>query len=310
MQIQELSAPGSGARAGHGTGSPSRGVPDRDEGGPAGMPGGCGPDPATRRRTALFGPLLRALRAMTGAGLEDTAELLGRDKSGVSRMETGQRGIGMDALGVILTGYGFGGAEYRSLMGAAHTPFRDWWAGYPPVLEGDFRAVALLELAAARIMAWQPAGVPELVQVPGWALAAARRNPQVPSGDEKRYAAAVAARQDAVLRGPYPAALDVILGSPVPAAAAPVPAAAGQAAALAAPPPGVRVRYAPAADSWLPSGGPFTILTFASGPVPAVVHLPGPGGGVLVSAPRTVSAYIALFQALDRSARLARRPAA
>ena len=303
MRIQEQPGTGSGTAV---LARPGR---DRDQG-PAGLAPGSGRDPAARRRSALFGPLLRTLRTAAGASLDDVARLLDRDRSGVQRMEAGLRGIAMDDLAAILDGYGFAGDGYRSLMGAAHTPFRDWWAGYPAVMTGDFRPYALLELAASRVLAWQPAGVPDLVQCPEWALAAARRSPHVQAGDEEKHAAAVAARREAVLSGRYAASLDVILGSPMPTAAGLGPAAAKQAALLAVPPAGTQVRYAPAADSWLPPAGPFTVLEFGSGPVQAVVHLPGPGGGSLITAPRTVGAYISSYQSLDRSARVHRRPAA
>lgn len=316
MRIQERAETGAGVLDGRGTGPRVREVLARAAEGPA---GGCGRDPAARRRTALFAPLLRTLRGITRGRAADTAALLGRCRAEISRMESGQRGISMRDLEALLAGYGYDGAEYRSLMGAAHTPFRDWWTGRR-VLEGDFRVTALLELAAARILVWQPAGVPELVQVPAWARLAAEWNPRVAAGDAVRYASAPAARQEAVLRGPYPARLEAILGRPVPASLAPGPAAgrpgisaflaAEQGQALKDPPPGVRVRYPSEAGSWLPASGPFTILTFGSGPVPALVHLPGPGGGVLVSDPRTVSAYIAVFQDLDDSAAEDPRPAA
>jgi transcriptional regulator with XRE-family HTH domain len=275
--------------------------------GPAGLPGGCGLDAATRRRSVLFPPLLRALREMSGLTAARAAALAGgRDRTWASRVENGERGISMDTLAVLLAAYGFdaGSMAYRSLMGAAATPYRDWWTRYPAALEGDRRAAVLLEQAAVQVLAWQPAGVPELAQTRDWALACARRSPLVAAGDETAYAAAVAARQDAVLRGPYPARLDVILGSPVTAAA--VPQAPGQARKLTVPEPGTSVRCTLAADAWLPPAGPFEVLQLDSGPAGAVVFLPGPGGGTLVTGPRAVRDYIAAFQHLDRSARTAR----
>ena len=65
--------------------------------------------PPVRRR--LLGSALRAYRAGAGYELSQAARIRDCDRSKVSRIETGQRGISSGELGALLTEYGVPGDE-------------------------------------------------------------------------------------------------------------------------------------------------------------------------------------------------------
>jgi transcriptional regulator with XRE-family HTH domain len=65
--------------------------------------------PPIRRR--LLGAALRRSREHAGCTLEDAARILDRDRSKISRVETGQRGVRPGELQELLTAYRTGSAD-------------------------------------------------------------------------------------------------------------------------------------------------------------------------------------------------------
>lgn len=220
-------------------------------------------------------------------------------------MESGSRGVQVEDAAGLIHAYGFRGQELAAFAGMLADSRRDWWDAAPQVMTGAFSVYALLELAASRIVAYHPAGVPGLLQAPAYARAAARRQPGMPAGGEKAAAAAAAWRQAAVLGGPAAPFLDVIIGAPAPGWKRPGAEAAG----LRPAGPGARVRFLPAAETRLAGAGPFSVLEFDSGPVPAFVYQPGPSGGFLTADQDSVRSYADLFAALGRRAAASHRQA-
>src|SRR5258708_30022146 len=91
--------------------------------------------PPVRRR--LLGSALRAYRESAGYELSQAARILDCDRSKVSRIETGQRGISSGELRELLTEYGVPGDEQAALAAIAHHGHDDgWWQGYRDVLSG------------------------------------------------------------------------------------------------------------------------------------------------------------------------------
>lgn len=260
----------------------------------------------TTRRSTLFAPLLRTWRELAGFTYGEAGVLIGCDKSKISRLETGDRLLTLRDLKALLHVYGFRDREFTALLHAGRDSTRDWWAGCPQVMTGDFARYALLELAAPRILVYQPSGVPDLLQAPRWALAAARLDPAVPDAEEETRALAVLARQDAVLGGPCPPQLHAILSGRLPAGAVSTPDMTEQVTKINRGPHNVTARFIPDTDAALAAAGPFTIAQFGTGPARGVVHLPGPAGGTLITEPGMVRAYTGLFASLDRAARLHR----
>ena len=77
-----------------------------------------GETPVRRR---LVGGALRRYRENMGYALEDAARVLECDRSKISRIETGQRGIRPKELRELLTEYGVGEQEQGTLTALAQT---------------------------------------------------------------------------------------------------------------------------------------------------------------------------------------------
>lgn len=73
--------------------------------------------PTVRRR--LAGAALRRYREARGFSLQDAGRMPGCDKSKVSRIETGERGIREHDLGNLLAEYGAGDGERAVLLALA-----------------------------------------------------------------------------------------------------------------------------------------------------------------------------------------------
>jgi transcriptional regulator with XRE-family HTH domain len=166
--------------------------------------------PPVRRR--LLGSALRAYRESAGYELSQAARILDCDRSKVSRIETGQRGISSGELRELLTEYGVPGDEQAALAVIAHHGHDDgWWQGYRDVLSTAGRDLAIMEAAATEILAFQPQHVPDLLQTEEYARALADADPAC-SGDGQpaRVVEAKLVRQ-AVVLGERSAHLEVVL---------------------------------------------------------------------------------------------------
>src|SRR5215470_245919 len=97
--------------------------------------------PPIRRR--LVGGALRRYRENLGYTLADAARILECDRSKVSRIESGQRGV-------------------------------RWYQSYADVLPDGFQDYLALEEGASKVMAYEAQRVPALLQTPAYARALAR----------------------------------------------------------------------------------------------------------------------------------------
>jgi transcriptional regulator with XRE-family HTH domain len=155
---------------------------------------------------------LRAYRESAGYELSQAARILDCDRSKVSRIETGQRGISSGELRELLTEYGVPGDEQAALAVIAHHGHDDgWWQGFRDVLSSAGRDLAIMEAAATEILAFQPQYVPDLLQTEEYARALAHADPAC-SGDGQR-ARVVEAKlvRQAVVLGERSAHLEVVL---------------------------------------------------------------------------------------------------
>ena len=106
--------------------------------------------PPVRRR--LVGQALRRYRENLGLTLEDAARTLSCDRSKISRIETGQRGIRGKELRLLLAEYGIGEKQQATLAGIADPHGAHAWcakyadvlpdAGRDYLLPDDVKAVA------------------------------------------------------------------------------------------------------------------------------------------------------------------------
>jgi len=132
--------------------------------------------PPIRRR--LLGRSLRRYREAMGYGLQDAAELLRCDRSKLSRIETGQRGIGAQDLRALLGEYGVAATEQDALIALAHHGRDDgWWRGYRDVLSASGLDLAIMEASATEILSFDAQLIPELLRTEDYARAVTDADP-------------------------------------------------------------------------------------------------------------------------------------
>jgi transcriptional regulator with XRE-family HTH domain len=102
----------------------------------------------TRR---MLGAALRRHRVGRGFSLDDAARMLGCDRSKVSRIEAGLRGVRERDLLDLLAEYGVGDDERAALLAiAGPRAGGGWWQGYAGVLPPAALEYVGLEAAASR----------------------------------------------------------------------------------------------------------------------------------------------------------------
>ena len=116
-------------------------------------------EPPVRRR--LVGGALRRYRENVGYTLQDAARVLECDRSKISRIETGQRGIRPKELRELLAEYGVPDSEQAALVAiASRGGQRGWWHPYADVLPGAYLDYVIMESAAVRDHDLRGAGHP------------------------------------------------------------------------------------------------------------------------------------------------------
>jgi transcriptional regulator with XRE-family HTH domain len=296
------------------------------------MPGSA---PVRRR---LLGTALREYRESLGYNLDEAARILDCDRSKISRIETGERGIRAKELRELLTEYGVPASEQEALLAVAHRGRESgWWLDYRDVLSPGAQDYVIMEIAATEILAYEPNQVPDLLQTPRYASAVAEADASCASAEQRAHSVEVKlARQRIALgasateasvseaRGRQPGAkrLDFVItegalrqavGGPGVmrdqlsrlAALADAGAGAGAGASAGAS-AGVRisVRVLPfAAGAHAAAGrGSMTILRFARTPGIGVIHLAGLTGGVSLEGREEVARYLRTFSRLKTAA--------
>jgi transcriptional regulator with XRE-family HTH domain len=262
--------------------------------------------PPARRR--LLGAALRRHRESLGYRLDDAARILECDRSKISRIESGQRGIRARDLRDLLTEYGVGEQEQQTLTAIAH-PHRErgWWQPYADVLPGTWLDYLITEAAASRIEAYQPQQVPDLLQTQEYARAVAAAHPALPPGPQDLLLEALLTRQQLILGERRPelavvigeGALHQVVGGP-----GVMRAQLARLAEMSGTRPQITLQVLPFAAGVHPAGGsgPLSILRFADAPSLGVVHLPGPCGGIILDSPPDVASRARAFTLLSASA--------
>lgn len=253
-------------------------------------------------RQRLVGSSLRDFRESAGYDLGDAARILDCDRSKVSRIETGQRSIRRKELRELLAEYGADAAVEEALVALAR-PRLDatgWWTEYASALCDPYLEFVAAETVASAIIVYAPVLVPELLQVPAYARAAAAADASVPEEWEALAAAATSARQRVTMRE-RAMPVDVVIGEAVLRYRwgddAAMHAQVTHLAVLAGHCEHVTIRLLPF-DVGLPSAGGaggFSVLRFGSVPTLGLVHVAGPEGGICPETPRTAIAYLRAF---------------
>jgi len=261
--------------------------------------------PPVRRR--LLGAALRRHRESRGYRLDAAARILECDRSKISRIESGQRGIHARDLRDLLTEYGVGDQQRQTLSEIAH-PHRErgWWQPYADVLPGTWLDYLITEAAASQIQAYQPQQVPDLLQTPEYARAVAAADPALSAGTQDQILEAMLTRQQLILGERRPE-LAVVIGE-----AAQHHVVGGtevmrvqlvRLAEMTTTCSQITLQVLPFAGGAQPAGasGPLSILRFADAPSMGVVHLPGPNGGIFLDRPLDVASHVRNFTLLSTS---------
>jgi len=261
--------------------------------------------PSVRRR--LLGAALRRHRESLGYRLDDAARILECDRSKISRIESGQRGIRPRDLRDLLTEYGVGEQEQQTLTAIAH-PHREraWWQPYAEVLPGPLLDYLITETAASQIQVYQPQQLPDLLQIPEYARAVAAADPNLSAGPQDLFLEAMLIRQQLISEHRQ-LELDVVIGeAALHQLVGGTEVMRAQLARLAEMTncPQITLQALPFVGGPHPAGasGPLSILRFADAPNLGVVHLPGPGGGIILDSPLDIASYTRAFTLLKASA--------
>jgi transcriptional regulator with XRE-family HTH domain len=269
--------------------------------------------PSIRRR--LIGSALRRYREDLGYDLAVAARVLECDRSKISRIETGQRGIRPRELRELLAEYGADAATQQALAAIARgMSGRGWRNGYDPVLTSAYAEFLEIEKAACAIFTYAPARIPRLLQTPDYARALIGADPSIPGQAGSALAAVERARQQAALHERR-TALTVVIGEAALRQQVSSPqVTSGQLAYLAeisTSCPNVCIRILPfAAGEHASSGAGFSVLQFSAVPSFGLVHIDGPGDGVCTDTLEAVAACTTAFRDMQRFSLTAEESAA
>jgi transcriptional regulator with XRE-family HTH domain len=289
--------------------------------------------PPVRRR--LLGSALREYRESLGFNLDEAARILECDRSKISRIETGERGIRAKELKELLVEYGVPATEQEALLAIAHRGRESgWWLDYRDVLSPAAQDYVIMEIAATEILAYEPSQVPDLLQTPDYMRAVAAADARYTSSEQRAHAMEVKLnRQRIVVAGRAPSLDILITEGALRQTVGPPRVMREQLARLVAlaetgfadglpdtglPEAGrsvVSLRVLPfAAGAHVAAGcGSMTLLRFAETPEIGIVHLAALSGGVSLDGREDVTRYLRTFAELrgaalppSRSAQLVR----
>jgi transcriptional regulator with XRE-family HTH domain len=168
--------------------------------------------PTVRRR--LLGGELRRLREAVGYSLDDAAQILECDRSKISRIETGHRGMRPKELRELLTEYGVDEDRCYALAALVrHGTDRGWWQSYAHVLAEPYQDFIALEASAASMWTYEAQFVPGLLQTEEYARVIAGASlVREARSEQDQFVAVRMERQQVFLREKAPLQLWAILG--------------------------------------------------------------------------------------------------
>jgi transcriptional regulator with XRE-family HTH domain len=282
------------------------------------MPGSA---PVRRR---LLGTALRGYRESLGFNLDEAARILDCDRSKISRIETGERGIRVKELRELLTEYGVPDSEQQALLAVAHRGREaGWWLDYRDVLPPAAQDYVIMEIAATEILCYEANQVPDLLQTPDYMRAVAAADARYTTGEQRAHAMEVKLnRQRVVVAGRAPH-LDVVITEGALRQTVGPPRVMreqlGRLAALAdtgfadglpdrdvpeRERSAVSLRVLPfAAGAHAAAGcGSMTLLRFAETPEIGVIHVAALSGGISLEGREEIARYLRTFAQLRSAA--------
>jgi hypothetical protein len=240
-----------------------------------------------------------------GYTLDDAARILECDRSKISRIETGQRGIRGRELRDLLAEYGVD-EEQRAVLVAVADPrvTRSWAAAYADVLPGACQDYLLLESSASKVSVYEAQRIPALLQTPDYARALAEADPGLAGEDaQDRMVEATLARQEAIFGERKPdihliigeAALHQEVGGP-----AVMDGQLGLLAGISGDSGLITVQILPfSSGAHAAAGiGSLAIVQFSPASGLGAVYLDGASGGVCLGGQASLASYMRVFEQL------------
>jgi transcriptional regulator with XRE-family HTH domain len=261
--------------------------------------------PPVRRR--LLGAALRRYRENLGYGLDEAARILECDRSKISRIETGQRGIRAKELRELLAEYGVPDTEQAALLAIAHRGRQlGWWQDYQDVLSDAGQDYVIMESAASEILVYEAHQVPGLLQTPEYARAVAAADPNCTDDEQRAHAAGVTLTRQRVVLAERSPRLEFVIAEgalhQVVGGAAVMRPQLTRLADLAGASLSLQVLPFTAGAYAAAGCGSMSVLRFADTPGLGVIHLAALSGGVSLEDQDEVARYIRTFAQLRAAA--------
>jgi transcriptional regulator with XRE-family HTH domain len=251
---------------------------------------------------------LRRLREEAGYALDDAARILECDRSKISRIETGQRGIRPKELRELLNEYGVEQRRADALLTIARQANQTgWWQSYSHVMSDAYQDFISLEASAQTVCSYEAQLVPGLLQTEDYARAVAAASLVAETQDQREhYVQARLTRQQILIRdAPLQSwailsegALRQLVGGPQV-----MKAQLRYLIEVSTSRPNVNLQVLPfAAGAHAAASGPFVIMKFPEAPDLGVVYLEGQTGGIYLESVDEVARYTLSFEHLRASA--------
>jgi transcriptional regulator with XRE-family HTH domain len=250
----------------------------------------------------LVGSMVQYYRRQKGLELDDSASILGCDRSKISRIESGERGIRSAELRQLLTEYDVDSPAQDML--AALSGWREtlgWWHAYMRSLPSAYLAHVIPETFAARSLIYAPNQIPDLLRIREYDEAVVAADPSIRGGREDVAVKATSARKQVVLYERRTMLVVVIGEAALRQQVGGAEVLKRQLAHLAelggSDYSWITIRILPFGAGAHAAGGTggFSILQFDDIPELAITHLDGPAGGLCLHEAAITEAYVDIF---------------
>jgi transcriptional regulator with XRE-family HTH domain len=252
----------------------------------------------------LLGAQLRRLREVRRISLEDAGHAIRASHSKMNRLELGRIGFKDRDLSDLLTLYGVTGEEEREALRslARKANAQGWWHDYSDVLPSWFEAYVGLEEASTDIRTYEVQFVPGLLQTEGYARAVTLLGHAKASAEEIERRVGLRTARQALLKGPRPPQLWVVIDEAVlrrPIGERAIMREQLEHLIACAAMPNVTLQVISfQAGSHAAAGGAFSILRFAEPDLPDVVYLEQLTSAMYLDKRETVDTYVAVMERL------------
>jgi len=253
----------------------------------------------------LIGSMVRGYREQAAFDLDDAAKFIGCDRSKMSRIETGERGLASSELRKLLTEY-YVTTRQQDLL-AALSGWREmpgWFAGFLSDLPSPYLDFVSMETFASKCLIYAPTQIPEPLCIEPYISALVAAAPSIPKDKEAQVVQATQARRRAVV-GERRTGLFVVLGE------AALRRQVGDAEVLRRQLAylieltghdyswiNIRVLPFDAEPTAVGDGGAFAILRFEEIPDLSIMQLAGPAGGLCLYDQELATRYVKAFPSL------------